>query len=59
MTPYQKDPLKELITACRKAGIKVGIYYSHRQDWHEEDAAVMSNEYDWTCLLYTSDAADE
>ena len=46
MTPYQEDPLKQLITACRKAGIKVGIYYSHRQDWHEEDAAVMSNEYD-------------
>ena len=46
MTPYPKDPLKELIAACRKAGIKVGIYYSHRQDWHEEDAAVMANEYD-------------
>lgn len=46
MTPYQGDPLKELIAACRKEGIKVGIYYSHRQDWHEEDAAVMGKEYD-------------
>ena len=45
-TPYHKDPLKELIEACRKQGIKVGLYYSHRQDWREEDAAVLKNEYD-------------
>lgn len=45
-TPYKSDPLKELIEACHKYGIKVGIYYSHRQDWREEDAAVMKNEYD-------------
>lgn len=45
-TPYKGDPLKELIDACHKYGIKVGIYYSHRQDWREEDAAVMKNEYD-------------
>ena len=41
MTPYKGDPLKELIDACRKYDIKVGLYYSHRQDWREEDAAVM------------------
>ena len=41
-----RDPLKELIEACRKHGVKVGFYYSHRQDWREEDAAVMQNEYD-------------
>ena len=45
-TPYKGDPLKELTEACRKYGLKVGLYYSHRQDWHEEDAAVMKNEYD-------------
>lgn len=45
-TPYQRDPLKELIEACRKYDMKVGLYYSHRQDWREEDAAVMQNEYD-------------
>lgn len=45
-TKYQGDPLKELIDACRKYGVKVGIYYSHRQDWREETAAYMKNEYD-------------
>lgn len=45
-TPYPKDPLKELVEACHKHDIKIGFYYSHRQDWHEEDAAVMKNEYD-------------
>lgn len=45
-TPYKGDPMKELIEACRKQGLKIGIYYSHRQDWREEDAAVMQNEYD-------------
>lgn len=45
-TKYQGDPLKELIDACRKYEMKVGIYYSHRQDWREEAAAYMKNEYD-------------
>lgn len=45
-TKYQGDPLKELIEACRKYNVKVGIYYSHRQDWREEAAAYMKNEYD-------------
>jgi len=45
-TAYKGDPLKELIAACRKYGLKVGIYYSHRQDWREEAAAYMKNEYD-------------
>lgn len=32
-TPYGKDPLKALAAACKKAGIGLGIYYSHFQDW--------------------------
>lgn len=36
-TPYGKDPLKELSKECAKAGIKFCIYYSHGQDWDDEN----------------------
>jgi alpha-L-fucosidase len=32
-TPYKKDLIKPLAEACRKHGIKLGLYYSHAQDW--------------------------
>ncbi len=32
-TPFKRDPLKELSAACRKAGIRFCVYYSHREDW--------------------------
>ncbi len=33
MTPYAKDPMKELAEACREEGIGFGFYYSHAKDW--------------------------
>ena len=33
-TPFRRDVLKELKEACEKAGIKLGFYYSHAQDWY-------------------------
>jgi alpha-L-fucosidase len=45
LTPYKKDPLKELIDACHRQGLKFGFYYSHRQDWHEEAASYAKKEY--------------
>ncbi len=33
-TPYKQDVLGELATACRKRGIKFGIYYSIGLDWY-------------------------
>jgi alpha-L-fucosidase len=33
-TPYGKDLLKPLAEACRKHGVKLGLYYSHAQDWN-------------------------
>lgn len=35
-TPYGKDPLKELATACKEAGIKLNFYYS-LLDWGRKD----------------------
>ncbi len=32
-TPYGKDLLKPLVKEAKKAGIKIGFYYSQAQDW--------------------------
>ncbi|MGJ8650997.1 MAG: alpha-L-fucosidase [Opitutaceae bacterium] len=32
-TPWKRDPMKELADACREAGLGLGFYYSHNQDW--------------------------
>ncbi|MDX6766467.1 MAG: alpha-L-fucosidase, partial [Candidatus Methylacidiphilales bacterium] len=32
-TPFKRDPLAELASACRKHGLKLGFYYSQAQDW--------------------------
>lgn len=33
-TPFKRDPIGEMSAACRKAGIKFGVYYSQNLDWH-------------------------
>ena len=33
-TPFKRDPIKELAEACRKQGIRFGVYYSHSRDWY-------------------------
>ena len=38
-TPFGRDPLQELATACRKYGMKLGFYYSQAQDWNNGGAA--------------------
>ncbi|MFB6455306.1 alpha-L-fucosidase [Chitinophaga sp. Hz27] len=38
-TPYGKDVLKQLATACKKYGIKLGFYYSQAQDWNNPGGA--------------------
>jgi alpha-L-fucosidase len=37
-TPFGRDPIKELKEACDRHGIRLGLYYSHAQDWNEPDA---------------------
>jgi len=34
-TPYGKDVLKQLSEACKKYGLKLGLYHSQAQDWHD------------------------
>lgn len=38
-TPYGKDILAQLAEACRRHGIKLGIYYSQSQDWNNSGGA--------------------
>lgn len=33
-TPWKRDPVKELAEACKKQGLKFGLYYSLGRDWH-------------------------
>jgi alpha-L-fucosidase len=37
LTPYGKDPMKQLADACHKQGIKFGFYYSLGRDWQDPD----------------------
>jgi alpha-L-fucosidase len=37
LTPWHRDPVKELAEACRKQGLKFGVYYSLGRDWADPD----------------------
>jgi alpha-L-fucosidase len=45
-TPFRRDPLKELADACKKAGIRFCVYYSHREDWDHPDGFGNNWDYD-------------
>ena len=45
-TPFHRDPLKELGEACKKAGIRFCVYYSHREDWDHPDGYGNNWDYD-------------
>lgn len=34
-TPFQRDPVNELYLACKKNGIRFGVYYSQIIDWYD------------------------
>lgn len=37
-TSLDRDPLRELMEACRAEEMVLGIYYSHAMDWHDPDS---------------------
>lgn len=44
-TPFKRDPIAELKAACDRHGLKLGLYYSHAQDWNEPDG--YGNNWSW------------
>ena len=38
-TPFKRDVIAEMAAACRKYGIKLGLYYSQAQDWYHPGGA--------------------
>ena len=45
-TPYGKDPMAALAKACRKHGLKLCLYHSQSQDWHDPNGARNFWDYD-------------
>jgi alpha-L-fucosidase len=45
-TPFKRDVLQELASACQKHGMRLGFYYSQSQDWHHPGGAASGGTWD-------------
>src|SRR6266851_4106332 len=45
-TPFKRDVIAELAEACRRHGMKLGLYYSQAQDWHHPGGSAMGGHWD-------------
>jgi alpha-L-fucosidase len=42
-TPFKRDALKEIAEACRKHGMKLGVYYSQGLDWYHPGGGIANH----------------
>ncbi len=55
-TPFKRDVIGELAEACRKHGLKLGLYYSQELDWHEpHGGGYRSGRTNCGCMSWTND----
>lgn len=47
-TPFKRDVVDEMAKACRKYGMKLGLYYSQAQDWYHPGGGMYCAEWDET-----------
>ena len=45
-TPFKRDAIRELKDACDRHGIKLGLYYSHAQDWYHLGGIAQNRAWD-------------
>ncbi|HVT10880.1 MAG TPA: alpha-L-fucosidase [Fimbriimonadaceae bacterium] len=45
-TPFKRDPIAEMAAACKRQGLKFGVYYSQAQDWHHAGGAAYGGHWD-------------
>lgn len=46
-TPFKRDVIGELAEACRKHGMKLGLYYSQEIDWSEPNGGGVKGGHTW------------
>ncbi len=45
-SPYGKDVIREIANACKKYGLRFGIYYSQAQDWYHPGGLAANQQWD-------------